>query len=100
MSNLPPCGACSYTSASETVSISISSLFIGTLSNGRLTLRSNTGALVTHEISQRLVGGQSVVIRGLAKPAGNRIDSATLSWSVSGDPEGRTTTEETIFVEQ
>jgi len=100
MSNLPPCGACSYTSASETLSISISPAFIGSLSDGHLTLRSNTGAVITHAISQRLVGGQSVVVRGLGKPAGSHLDGATLAWSVSGDPEGRTTTEEAIFVEQ
>lgn len=100
MSNLPPCGACSYTSASETLSISIAPAFIGTLSEGRLTLRSNTGAVVTHYIPNRLIGGQSVTVKELARPAGDRIDSAVLAWSVSGDPEAQTSTEDTIFVEQ
>lgn len=98
MSNLPPCGACSYTSVTETVSISISSSFIGTLSNGTLTLRSDTGAVLTHSIPNRLSGGEALVLSGLAKPSGQSVDMASLAWAVAGDPNGQTTTEQTISV--
>ena len=99
MSNLPPCGACAYTPATETLSISISPFFVGTLYGGRLMLRSDTGQEVTHTISNRLVGGESVVLTGLGKPPGNAVKSARLVWSVRGDPSGQTIAEQYIAVQ-
>src|SRR5689334_21304198 len=90
MSNLPPCGACAYTPATATLCISISPFFIGTLYGGRLTLRSDTDQEVTYTIPNRLVGGESVVVKGLSKPPGATVKSALLVWSVRGDPSGQT----------
>jgi hypothetical protein len=100
MSNMPPCGACSYTPSTSTLSISISPKFVGTLHSGRLILRFDTGAEVTYPIPNRLGGGDSVVLGGLARPLGARVDAATIAWSLTGDPAGRTTMEQRIAVLQ
>jgi hypothetical protein len=100
MSNLPPCGACSYTPATETLSISISPFFIGTLHSGRLMLRSDTGHEVTFTIPNRLTGGESIVLTGVSRPPGTKVKSAMLTWSVKGDPSGHTTAEQYIAVHQ
>jgi hypothetical protein len=100
MSNLPPCGACSYTPATETLAISISPLFVGVLSEGRLTLRSDTGAEIIHPIPYRLGAGGTAIVKGLGKPMGARVARATLAWAVVGDPAGATSTEQPIAVNQ
>lgn len=100
MSNLPPCGACSYTPATETLSISISPLFVGTVSDGRLTLASDTGEEVIHSIPYRLGAGGTAIVKGLAKPGGRRVTRATLAWAVAGDPAGATSTVQPIALNQ
>jgi hypothetical protein len=99
MSNLPPCGACSYTLSTKTLSIRISPTFVGTLSEGRLTLRSSTGAEVVHPIPQRLRAGSVATLRGLTGPDGRKIAEATLGWTVAGDPTGQTSIEVPIAVD-
>lgn len=100
MSNLPPCGACSYTPAIETLSISISPKFVGVLSDGHLKLVSSTGEEVVHAIPYRLGAGGTAIVKGLTKPAGGSIARATLSWVLSGDPAGQQTVEQAIDVNQ
>lgn len=100
MSNLPPCGACSYAFATETLTISISPAFVGTLTRGRLTLRSDTGEEIVHSIPHRLSAGGTVIVKGLTRPPGKKIEQATLGFAVSGDPSGMTKTELPIPVVQ
>lgn len=98
MSNLPPCGACSYTPATGTLSISISPKFVGKLHSGRLILRAENGEEVTHSFPNVLAAGDSAVVQGLARPAGFKVRAATLAWIVADGPGGETSTEQAIFV--
>ncbi len=99
MSNLPPCGACSYTPATETLSITISPKFVGKLHSGRLILRSETGEEITHAFPNVLGGGDSAVLQGLGRPVGFKVRAALLAWLVAGDPAGKTAVEQPIFVQ-
>lgn len=98
MSNLPPCGACSYTPETGTLSISISPKFVGTLHSGRLILRGETGEEITHAFPNVLAPGDSAVLQGLGRPAGFKVRAATLAWVVAGGAGGETATEQSIFV--
>lgn len=98
MSNLPPCGACSYTPETGTLSISISPKFVGTLYKGRLILKAETGEEIVHAFPNILAAGDSAVLEGLGRPAGFKVRAATLAWMVSGGPAGQTSMEQAIFV--
>ena len=99
MSNLPPCGACSYTPAEGTLSITISPKFVGKLHSGRLILRSETGEEITHALPHVLGGGDRAVVKGLDRPAAFKVRAARLAWAVAGDPGGKTRVEQAILVQ-
>lgn len=99
MSNLPPCGACSYTPAEGTLSLTISPKFVGKLHSGRLTLRSETGEEITHALPHVLGGGDRALVKGLHRPTTFKVRAAKLTWSVQGDPTGETQVEQTILVQ-